>query len=216
MKRSFLFSALLSFAGTGAALAQAPSHSFSLEAVATSAGGSTQQSQGTQTRSKASNTRSGSGFNHTLNTTQTTTTTSQQALQISVRNLGHLPDAAHVEWYFIAAPVKQEPGKSLVEQQYAFDQGAKDVNLGSNGAETFPVESIEITSSAKRANRTRMSRTGSISKGRAKGDEQSGNKLSGWVVRVVADNRVVAVKGSSQSLEEIARDEAKLRDLVSE
>lgn len=203
---------LLLLAIPSSALAQ---HSLGLDATTISAGGSTQAAAGTTATSKASNSRSGSGFSHTLNTSQTQTTTSKQTIQISVRNFGPAPDAVRVEWYFLATPVTLEPGKSALEQEYAFDQGRKEVSLAGSGTQTFPVESVEITSSVKRANRTRMSRSGKISaRGHAKAAEAAGDKLAGWVVRIVADGRTVSTKASSQSLEDIARDEAKLKELI--
>lgn len=212
MSRSFVFLGLLLLAAPLRASAQ---HSLSVDATSISAGGSTESTAGTTATSRASNSRTQSGFSHTLNTSQTQTTTSKQAIQISVRNFGPAPDVAHVEWYFLAVPTTLEPGKSAPEQEYAFDQGTKDVSLGGNGTQTFPVESIEITSSLKRANRTRMGRSGKISaNGRAKADQATGDKLAGWVVRIVADGKAISTKASSQSLEEIAKDDAKFKELI--
>lgn len=209
------FPALLGLLLLAAPCAASAQHSFSVDATSLSAGGSTQAAAGTTASSRSTSTRSGTGFSHTLNTSQTQTTTSRQALQINVRNFGPTPDVAHVEWYFLAAPATPEPGKSTLDQEYAFDQGSKDVSLAGSGSQTFPAESIEITSSVKRGNRTRMSRTGRISAtGHAKTSQATGDKLAGWVVRIVADGRTVSTKASSQSLEDIAKDEGKFQELI--
>lgn len=150
MKRSLLFSTLLGLLGTFAASGQAPRpHSLSLDATATAAGGSTQLSQGKGGSKGSSSSRS---------TTQTLLTSSKEAIQISVRNFGTVPDTAHVEWYFIAAPVVNAPGKSLTEQQFAFDQGSRDISLAPGGTQVIPVESEEVTSKVlRRGGSARMS-----------------------------------------------------------
>lgn len=191
-------------------------HSLSIDATPTSVGGSTETTLGTKTSSRASNSRTSSGFTHTLNTNRTETKTSKQAIQVSVRNFGVMPDTAHIEWYFIASPISLDPDKPSAEQQFAFDQGAKDINIAGNGTETFAVESQEVTSTVQRNNRSRMGRSGKIGNGRGTSVKEGGNKLAGWVVRVVADGRVVASKGSSSTLEDLAKDDKKFQEFISE
>ena len=42
------------------------------------------------------------------------------------------------------------------------------------------------------------------------GEEKTGDVLSGWIVRVVADGRVIEAKGSKQEMEDLAKDNVRL------
>lgn len=191
-------------------------HSLSFDAESTAAGGGTKSGEKTgSVATQASQTNA--GLAHHLATTQTQTASASEAVHISVRNFSAQPDTAHVEWYFVAQPVKPEPGKPASEQQFVFDKGAKDVSLAANGTQTFDVESKEITATVARRDQARVGRAGKVNVNRnSLGAQQTGDKLDGWMVRVVADGKTVAAKGSSSSLEDIAKDDAKLHALDSE
>ena len=192
----------------------ARSHSLSLNVVPNSVGGSTRMSQDTSSKATEGSKLNG-GLAHRLSTTQKQTTSSKQSLQITVHNFAALPDSAQVEWYFVAVPAIPEPGTSLSEQQFVFDQGAKSVALQGNGNDSFAAESKEVTAMFQRKNAARMGRVGrvtTINRGAA-APTQSGSKLQGWLVRVVADGKVIAVRGSKDEFEAIAKDDKRLAEL---
>ena len=157
-------------------------------------------------------------------------TKSNASIAITVHNFGTVPDTAQVEWYFIATPAKLEPGKSSADQLFVFDKGSQSVSLPASGESKIPVTSKEVTSELKQAARGGYSRSNST-KGKnnapttgapvaatppPRGPQESGDKLSGWIVRVMADGKAIAVKGSKDSLEELGKDDAKLTQMRKE
>ena len=155
-------------------------------------------------------------------------TRSSASIAITVHNFGTAPDAAQVEWFFVATPAKLEPGKSASDQLFVFDKGSQSLNLPASGEIKIPVTSKETTSELKRPARGNFGRK-NFTKGKATppptgapilatppptGPQESGDKLSGWIVRVMADGKAIAIKGSKDSLEELGKDDAKLATLT--
>ncbi len=211
MNRFAVLSALLvPLVLTGSRLASGQStHSLSLEALAISAG---------NTVSNAASSQSGT-TGRSLSTANVRLTKAKETLQINVHNFGMLPDNAHVEWYFVAAPVHPEPGKAAAEQEFVFDHGAKDLVLPGNATQTITAESQEVTSAVRSSSRGRSSGSSRRSSGFAmpragQKPQESGSALRGWMVRVVADGKVIAARGSNQAYEDLAKDNVKLADLA--
>ncbi len=212
MKHFLFLPAALCLAGVPFAAAQVNvvrSHSLSLDVTPVSAGDTVVNSTSNQNTSYSARSYS----------TNTRVTNSKESLKISVRNLGSTSDNAHVEWYFIAAPVKPEPGVSDDDQEFIFDQGAQDLALGAGGTQTIPAESVEVMSAVRNSSRGgsggRSRRSSSFRMGGAtQKPQESGSKLRGWMVRIVADGKVIAARGSSQTYEALVKDDAQLADLT--
>lgn len=122
------------------------------------------------------------------------------SVKIIVRNFGPVPDTAHVEWYFVAVGV----GVDATGQDYILAQSTRDLPLAAGATESFVIESpvVEVTEK--------------LSGGRNKkplAEREKGSTLRGWFARIVADGRVVAARGSSQTYEDTAKDEARLAAL---
>ena len=202
------------FGGLLTASAQTPaaaprSHSLSVQVEPVRSGSTTQMDQDTH-----KNTFGGhQGSTQKLSTTQTQTTEESTAIQIIVRNFGQLSDTAQVEWYFVAGPVKPDTTKPLGDQQSIFDSGTRSVTLAPGGTQAIPVASKGISSQIERRNLVRVSKSGRVKPGKHGTEEVSGSKMEGWIVRVVADGKVVDARASKDTLAEVAKDDAKLNAL---
>ena len=132
-------------------------------------------------------------------------------MQLDVRNFGAAPANAKVQWYFVAAPVHPSPDKPADEQEFVFDQGAKDLVLPGGGTQTLTAQSQEVTST-KKVSASRSSRASSYSP--TKKPTETGSALHGWLARIVVDGKTVAARGSTDAYQEIAGDDASLQDLL--
>ena len=81
-----------------------------------------------------------------IHATQTQTTKEDKTIEITVRNFGSLPDAAQVQWYFVAVPAKVDTAKPRSEQETIFDDGGPSVNLAPGAKQTFAAQSKDVVS----------------------------------------------------------------------
>ena len=186
-------------------VAPAHPHSLSLQVEPLSTGGAVDESVATRDRSV-----SGEHANKKeaqMRTTRAQTSKSSVSIEISVRNFGTVPDAAQVEWYFMAAPAHLEPGKSAIDQTFVFDKGAQNVSLAANGTARIPATSKEATVETTRKAGFHTGKFHGVHNG---GAQETGDVLSGWIVRVVADGKMIEARASRQELEDLARDHARL------
>lgn len=73
-----------------------------------------------------------------------------EALAITLHNLGQRADAARVEWFFVAGPIKPDFAKPITQQEYIFDKGSLDVSLQGSGIQVVPAQSSAVTSVTNR------------------------------------------------------------------
>ena len=192
-------------------------HSLTLEAISVSNGGTTTVKSDVkgvgQIRSAFGAEAAVSRFNQQHDTVHRTN------VRVDIRNLGRTPDTIKLEWYFIAAPVG---GGAARGKDFVFDQGAEDISVIPNGT-----ESREITSKEARYVLVRtatMIESGDPSNevtfaggGRTTAQStQTGIMMRGWVVRLLDGGQVVATRGSSQAYEDLAKDNAQLKDLMTQ
>ena len=180
-------------------------HSLSLQVEPLSTGSVIDESVGTKDRSV-----SGEHANKKeaqMRTTRAQTSSSSVSIEISVRNFGTVPDTAQVEWYAVAEPAHLQPGKPAADQRYVFDKGSQNVSLAAGGTTKIPVASKEITSETTRKAGFHTGKYHGMHNG---GEQETGDVLSGWIVRVVADGKVIDAKGSKQEMEDLAKDSARL------
>ncbi|MGB8356764.1 MAG: hypothetical protein WCD79_22900 [Chthoniobacteraceae bacterium] len=125
-------------------------------------------------------------------------------LAVEVRNFNQHPDQAHVEWYFFGAGL----GSSKV---YVFDSSGSDITLQAGGTEKLDAASRELTTVVKRS----MS-VGPVTNGvqvTTLTREEGGSTVKGWLVRLLADGKVIQIIGSASKYEELGRHDADLQAL---
>ena len=197
MKNLFLTGFLL-LGGSLGAFGQAPAapraHSISMTAESGGTGGGFSEHRGSNLQG---NVLSDKRTEH-----------SGESVGVTVRNFGTQADNVRVEWYFVADPIKKHGGTG---EDYIFDEGSKDLSLAAGATESFTADSKDI--------KTTQKTTESLHHGKHQHNfgrvREGGAKIRGWLVRVMADNRVIDAKGSSQEYEDAARDDAKLEALAS-
>ena len=195
MNRPLAFSlaatVLVSFAASPSRSEEPQHHSLSLDVRPTGNGGAT---------------KTASSFNSTQGTTTAGTTMRTETtgsvrthknsvqLEITVRNLAPLADATKLEWYFFARPVDNSA-------EFLNDSGSRDLHLKAAGEEKVSVESKETTMKVSREVKAKFGTTspGTIT------ESKSGTKAAGWIVRLVSDHTVLAVRASTPSLEATGR-----------
>lgn len=132
-------------------------------------------------------------------------------LAITIRSQDKTPTQVQVEWYFFAKKIQD----NHVSKDSVFDSGNKTVTIQPTGSETLDAVSKAVQTSTSRRYETSTSydsSTGSQSSTTyAMGpDMRNGTKISGWVVRILVDGKVVDAKGSEFKYEDAARDQEKL------
>jgi hypothetical protein len=167
-------------------IAQGSGHSLSLQAVVRSSGGG----GGT-----AGDVKVGSGTGSAKSFTQTQERDRAVGLEVEVRNLARVADKAKLEWYFYAKPIT---GASEVS---VFDQGSSDLTIEAGSSSKLTVTSKELHSSVER--KSGPSGKGKTVKAPKNTVEKTGDKLAGWLVRVVADGKPIAIKASSPTFERL-------------
>lgn len=185
----------------GGAPAPARQHSVSLDVKTVSSGG------GTKVASK-STTQHGAltgvgGVKLTTNLLQNKTDQNHRvALEITARNFSPQPDEVQLECYFFAAPVNGT-------KEFIFDSNTKTLTLQGGENQISTVESKEVTSTTVKSmvtadgyNTSAFSRV-----------EQSGNKLKGWLVRLIADGKVIQIRASQSKYEDLGRNDTALNAL---
>jgi hypothetical protein len=185
-------------------------HSLSVKVDQLNSGGSAETHEGTHVSPIVNH----PGEVTSIKNNQTQTNRQSEGIQITVRNFGSLPDSARVEWYFVDSPERPNSKKPAAEQQSIFDQGSQTVSLAPGGVQTIPVQSRDVTSTVKRHTQEHEGARGRVhQERRATGKKETGSVMSGWMVRVVADGRVIDSSASNDEFGEIAKDDAKFNVL---
>lgn len=131
-------------------------------------------------------------------------------LGVTVRNQDKTPDEVQIEWYFFAKDEKNYH----VTKEYLFDSGSKTVTIQPTGQEEFDVAS----KTAQTFNTTKLTTT-TVGTGTNQGSSttesqsQGGTKISGWVVRMLMDGKVLDARGSDFKYEDAAKDPDKFAAL---
>ena len=137
-----------------------------------------------------------------------TVNTNKESLQVTVRNLAPTPDQAQVEGYFIAQYVGHPWPKNTPDyvqnlpQEYVFDHAIKPLTIAASSTSSLTLDSVEV--------RTLVTKFASTSTGyynpgfttSSASTNEVGTKLRGWIVRLVADGKVLGVRASTSSYEE--------------
>ncbi len=128
--------------------------------------------------------------------TKTQSTSSAPSYSVELRNFAQTDDNVTVEWYVFSKPV----GKgSVAPHLYENGKVALPVPAGKTTTTTFEpkpmVRENRETATATFAGSDIVTSTTSST---------SGEKLFGWMVRVMADDKVIAKKASEPSLEAMA------------
>lgn len=166
-------------------------HSLSIDVRLVGSGGATKTAS-------SFNSAQGTTTSGTAMRTETTgserTRKSSVELEITVRNLSSQPDATKLEWYFFAKPVDNS-------REFLNDSGTRELSIGAAGEQKVSVESKETSMTVKREIKAKFgtSSPGSVS------ESKSGTKASGWIVRLISDDKVLAVRASTPGLETMGR-----------
>jgi hypothetical protein len=191
--------------------AQRPStaahHSLSLEANVTETGGaskaSTTLNQDPGGKPLAGGSTSAEQDDYKSNRTKN----SGLGLDVKVRNLAPAQDQATIEWYFFGKAVE----KNNLGKEFIFDTGSKQISINPGAEEDLPVRSSDLTMKEERhlhINTGTSSTGGAIPP--AASTKKSGAKVSGWMVRLIAEGKVLAVRASSTTLEDLAKNDGAL------
>ena len=194
-------------------------HSLSMEAVPVSRGGES------HVLDEKAASRLGYEYGHSSNardkrSDSMTVNTNKESLQVTVRNFGPVPDQAQVEGYFIAQYVGHPWPKGTPDyvqnlpQEYVFDHPVKPLAVAASSTGSLTLDSVEV--------RTLLTKSASTSTGyynpgfttSSASSSEVGTKLRGWIVRLVADGKVLAVRASTSSYEELGKDDARLKALM--
>jgi len=140
-----------------------------------------------------------------LTTTSYDRKTSQNhriSLEITIRNFAVQPDNVQLEWYFFGEPVH-------TNREFVFDSSTMPMPLQAGQSQTVNATSKDATTSV---DQKLVTADGYIPITAAR---ESGTKLKGWLVRVVADGKVIRAVGSDQKYENIGMDDRKLQAMKS-
>lgn len=116
------------------------------------------------------------------------------AIEIEMKNMLATDDAVTLEWYFVA--------KSLdTKKMWVFDYGSAPVDLKSMAGVKLTKESPEISANIQNSACSGYTR-------------KEGDKIEGYIVRIIDGVKIISVAGSSKPLEEIGKSDAELKKLL--
>ena len=118
-------------------------------------------------------------------------------LSIAVRNFSPQPDEVQLEWYFFAEPVGGT-------KTYVLNSDVSKISL--QGSETQTVTATSLETGTTKVQKM----TGAAGYSSILTSSESGTKPRGWMVRVMADGKVLDVRGSDLTTEGYGKDDAKL------
>jgi hypothetical protein len=121
----------------------------------------------------------------------------QTVLELRVRNLSKQPFTVEFEWIFLA---KNVSGRG---DAYVWDQGQKQIALEGGADTKETLESKEIVQvSTVSTQRSLVRYTDGSSKIQTTSTQsKSGSRPVGWVVRMIADGKLIRVQASSSEFE---------------
>jgi hypothetical protein len=120
---------------------------------------------------------------------------------VEVRNLATTPDTARVEWYFFGEGIRKDADDFIAAT------GSRDLTVPAAASEKFELDSPDFVS--RHEKNLRMTK-GNGTVGHAISTKKSGARMSGWMVRLLVDGQVAAVRASRPSFEAAGRDPARL------
>ena len=143
---------------------------------------------------------------------RTRTAASGATLEVQVRNLSRAPEPVLVEWYFFSRPVNSRgnhPGK-------VHDHGSEQITALPMKPNTFEVSCRPIVRRTQEEVTTRMTQPlpGGYRSDIAVSRSRTGEKMYGWIVRLVNGENVLALKASQPSLESLGRELETLRKIA--
>ena len=121
-------------------------------------------------------------------------------LSIAVRNFSPQPDEVQLEWYFFAEPY----GGS---KTYILNSDVSKISL--KGSETQNVTATSLETGVT----TVQKATGAAGYEPILSRQTNGTKQKGWMVRVLADGKVIDVRGSDLTTEGYGKDDKALEAL---
>jgi hypothetical protein len=119
-------------------------------------------------------------------------------LEISIHNFSQFPDDIQVETHFYAT--KYEGGG----KDRLLDSSTKKITVAPLLTESFTVRSKEVASKIIKKFKT-ASGSPDVSYGSISTNKVSGEKISGWVVQLIADGKILQVRGSSARFEDMGQ-----------
>jgi uncharacterized protein DUF4339 len=122
-----------------------------------------------------------------------TTYTKAQKINIHVRNLKHEPDEVEVEWFFFGKP-------ATGNKRFMYDKGIKKLAIKAGGWEDTQVTSKELESKVYNYDTTNQ--------------YKRGQKAEGWIVRVKAGEKIIALQASSATLEDLAKNPGEFESVL--
>jgi hypothetical protein len=121
----------------------------------------------------------------------------QTVLELRTRNLSQQPVTVVFEWFFLAKEVKGWGGA------YVTDRDRKQITLegGAETKETLESKEIVQVSTVTSNRRSVAYSDGSAQNQTASHQSKSGSRPVGWIVRMIADGKLVRVQASSSEFE---------------
>ena len=116
------------------------------------------------------------------------------AIRIAVTNMKATPSKVTLEWFFVA---KVQTGNT----RWVFDKGTEEVTVDAKTLFDEPRTSKDLVEAG-------YSYLGSGSR------TAYGDKIEGYIVRVMSGTKILAIAASSNPLEQIGRDPVKLEALI--
>jgi len=121
-------------------------------------------------------------------------------LSIAVRNFSPQPDEVQLEWYFFAEPVGGT-------KTYILNSDVSKISL--QGSETQTVTATSLETGTTKVQKM----TGATGYSSILSSNETGTKPKGWMVRLVADGKVLDVRGSDLTTEGYGKDDNQLEAL---
>jgi hypothetical protein len=144
----------------------------------------------------------------------TTIRTLHPVLQINVRNVGHRPETARLEWFFVAKGLN---GGDM----FVWDQGEREVPMAAGTSRDEVVESKDLEQQLTTQTRSQSERVPGFGNRLATTVERAvtsqsrtGARTYGWIVRMFVEEQLVKVQASSKPLEMVARNSGEFEALL--
>jgi hypothetical protein len=193
--RGVLILALAALSACPQAAEPEPKHSVSFEVKVLRAGASTNTSQ----------TENTDRINRIRNTTTAVferKKSGQWELEVSVQNFARQPDIVKFEWLFFGQDVEGS-------DPFAFSNGAKELVLKPGGGTKFAaVSDLALSTESRRTQVDRIDTgTERLNVPTSRESARAGTKIVGWLVRAMADGKVLGFKASSPRFERFASDD---------
>ena len=145
------------------------------------------------------------GQNQTASSTGKQTRNHSTTLGITIQSQDKTPVDVTVEWYFFAKKEMNYRGG----KEFLFDSGSKTLTIRPTGSETFD-ETSKVAQTTKTTKITGQNSTNTATNDNytsySASESEGGTKITGWVVRMLVDGKVIATRGSDFKYEDAAKD----------